>query len=80
MNLTAPRLPPQGGLELYAAATVDEEGNHRADQKYHEQNLGDPGSACRDAAKAEQGGDQGNHEKNDSVMEHGEIPFKLYFS
>ena len=54
-----------------AAAAVHQERHDGTDQEYHEQDLGDPGCAYRDSAKAEHGSNERNDKKNDCVMKHG---------
>lgn len=54
-----------------AAAAVHEERYDGTDQKDHEQDLGDPGGACRGSAKSEHGGDERYDKKNDGIMKHG---------
>lgn len=55
---------------LDAAAAVQQEGDDGTDQENDKQNFGDPGSACRDAAKSEHGGYQGDNQEDDSVVKH----------
>jgi hypothetical protein len=60
----------EGAARLGATAHAHQETDDGANQKNDEQNLRDASSADRDSAKAEHSGNQGNDEKDYSIMKH----------
>jgi membrane protein len=54
-------------------AAPEDQGHHRQNQEYHEQDLGHARGAGGEAAETEQRGDQGDHEKNGSPVQHDEF-------
>jgi hypothetical protein len=66
------------GIEfrLDSISTVHEECHDCPDQEDDEENFCDSSSAGRNAAKAEDGGNQCDNQKNDSIVKHG-IPLFL---
>ena len=48
--------------------------DEKEDEEDQEQGFGDPGSGDGNSTKAEDPGDQGNDEKDESVVQHGQTP------
>jgi hypothetical protein len=51
---------------------VHEERHDCANQKYHEQYFGDARGAGSNTAETKYGSDEGNDEKDDSIVKHGD--------
>jgi hypothetical protein len=57
-----------------------EEGKDGENEKYNEADLGDQGRCARKAAEAEDTRDDGDDEKNDGVVKHGELGVRSWGS
>src|SRR3954451_11131283 len=68
----APLAPFENGgwWALALAPDAHDEGDNGHDHEDEEQDLGDRHRARGDAAEAEQGGDQRDHQENDGVVQH----------
>jgi hypothetical protein len=65
------------GAQGLSATVAKDERDDGHDQKDHEKNFGDAGSASGDAAKAENRRDQGDNEKDEGVMQHAELLIRV---
>ena len=54
-----------------AATATREDRDEEEHQEYHEEYLGYPRSSARDAAESEDARNEGDHKKDDSIVEHG---------
>src|SRR5262249_27506155 len=52
------------------APATEQEPDDREDQRHDENDLGEPRRRCGDASEAQDAGDDGNDQKNDSRLEH----------
>jgi hypothetical protein len=70
---------PELGLALdggsAAATSTGEDRDEEEHQEYHEEYLGNPRSCTRDAAESQDARDEGDHEEDNGIVEHGFIGF-----
>jgi hypothetical protein len=54
-----------------AATPTREDRDEEKHQEDYEEHLGNPSSSARDAAESEDARNEGDHEKDDGIVEHG---------
>jgi len=54
-----------------AATPTGKDRDEEQHQEYYKEHLGDPRSSARDAAESQDARNEGDHEKDDGIVEHG---------